>query len=387
MSLTARLSAKFEASDEIVKVAYMALGLCSFTIIWDHFALKVPYTVSYFAMKLPLLFFLVWPVESKIQTVVRYRHALFFFFAIVYSTIGMIYIHPSYYFAFLQFYFASAVFCPFGSPGYRATFFIGIFMFALSLFLSRELDYVKEGMTAKPDIAMAMIMVFFASWALMNIVAKMRAKTTLIREQFASLGKSSSFLVHEIKSPLERVRQSAKNHQVPAEFLREFERLYSVLTTVEILAFKKSKTPKQENVLLLPKIEAVADNLKPLIENWQISLKVQIPPAQALLANSNMLELLLKNLLKNSIEAVVALPIDQRTISISSVDGRFSVVNPYRSSAPLDARRLVEPGFTTKSNLTNQGIGLTLCKEVCELMGWKLDLKITDGQFCAQVQV
>lgn len=212
---------------------------------------------------------------------------------------------------------------------------------------------------------------------IMNSITPILTLTTAIRRGFISDGKVK---------PLESISVGNVNDAVESAAVIE-ERGKAMITFVE--KFKNLTTPPALKISLFSiencfrKIEVLF--AKEFIAN-SIEFKVQItPPDLMLCADEGLVEQVLINLVKNSLEAFSGLP---GTISLSVklkenskiilqvVDNGCGIPSEYLDS-------IFVPSFTTKENGT--GIGLSLSKQIMQLHQGDISVESREGFTCFEL--
>ena len=204
-------------------------------------------------------------------------------------------------------------------------------------------------------------------------------------EQLAAVGRLSARMAHEVRNPLgaitlnvdmlaEIVRACPGPAMGEAQDLlrgiREELRGLAVLTDEYRVAARLPR-PKLEDDSLNDLVTEVVGFLRPLAERQGVWLELDLDPTlPALRFDRDLLKQALRNLIKNSLEA---LPRGGRIGVRTGCDGHAVVIavsDDGPSIASEVAERLFEPFFTTKPRGT--GLGLSIAREVAREHGGEL---------------
>jgi signal transduction histidine kinase len=210
----------------------------------------------------------------------------------------------------------------------------------------------------------------------------------LHKARLATLGQTTSMLVHEIRNPLASIKFGLSDLLASVELpkrngrrlqiaLREVDRLNEMLT--DALGYVRPVRLADAPVALESLLEQVAQLLAPALEERKLRLVCELQPDCPLVrADPRQLEQVLLNLLKNAIEASpegdeVAVRLHARSTWIS-----LEVHNRGEPISPAQQQRLFEPFSSSKPHGT--GLGLMLVKRVVEEHGGGIFYSSTEAQ-------
>ena len=123
----------------------------------------------------------------------------------------------------------------------------------------------------------------------------------------------------------------------------------------------------------------------PLIEQRQLQVQVSLPEGAELLAPWNHLDMLLRNLLDNAIK--YATPGTE--LRVAWQPRQFSVWNAATLPMQTDMEHWFEPFFrdesAVQSAVDGNGLGLAICRAICQANSWKLSLDQREQGVMAKV--
>lgn len=134
---------------------------------------------------------------------------------------------------------------------------------------------------------------------------------------------------------------------------------------------------------LAPVVQAVLHEQAARLEEGHIRTTVQVDEALAVAAQESHVTLILRNLWRNSVDALAHLEHGDRHLLVqASVRGGVLEVQVRDTAAGMDAAvqaRIFEPFFTTKGT-AGTGLGLGLSRKLARLHGGELTFVSTPGQ-------
>lgn len=193
---------------------------------------------------------------------------------------------------------------------------------------------------------------------------------------FVNLGKTSTFLLHEISKPIKRITPDS------ASFHSDIEQIKETLTIAQALRNNDIKIKEPTNFKLNDLVNAGLDQYRGYIEHLQIKIKNEIPKEAEVYVDLKYFKLVLDNLIKNAIEATIEIEEkEQRLISIQYQDKTLSISNPFMTTVPLS--EIFDPIRTTKEG--NMGVGLYISNFICQNLSWKLKMATHKKIFTASL--
>lgn len=208
--------------------------------------------------------------------------------------------------------------------------------------------------------------------------------------RISTMGEMASEIAHELNQPLTAVIAYADAcldllHRGLADPARLEEILRAASAQAEragrIIHRLRSLVRRNDSTTTVADVNEAVREVAFLLESesriWQTSLKLDLDEtAPRTRADFRQLQQAMLNLLRNALDAVAAMPADQRQISVRTRSHRgnveVSVCDSGCGIAPDVAERLFEPFFTTKPD--GLGMGLSISKSIAEIHGGRLEL-------------
>ena len=138
--------------------------------------------------------------------------------------------------------------------------------------------------------------------------------------------------------------------------------------------------PTKETVDLHDLLKKVSRLMEYKAQSAGVQLQLELPPSPMYIAaDTDQLEQVLINVIKNAIEAIP----DTGTVLISTTQrpAQLKICNNGTAISPAVENQLFTPFYSTKNG--GQGIGLTLAREILTAHGWTFYLKTgEDGWTC-----
>jgi signal transduction histidine kinase len=133
----------------------------------------------------------------------------------------------------------------------------------------------------------------------------------------------------------------------------------------------------REDVDVVGVIEAALKIQAPNLDRYRVKVRRELEPLPQIVASRAKLVHILVNLIKNAVEAMRAIPEDQRCLTVKSwpdADGGLTIQVADRGEgiAPESLDRIFARGFTTKSD--GNGFGLHACADYMTQMGGRISV-------------
>jgi len=214
--------------------------------------------------------------------------------------------------------------------------------------------------------------------------------------RLSTLGEMTSGLAHELNQPLCAITTYAQtclrvidNPAYDKDKLRYG--LEQVVKQAELAGaifkrlrnFARKDELQKRTVALLDVVNEVSTLCASELTEQSVSLEIDLHCDQVyIMADPIQLEQVMLNLLRNSMDAVVTLPIERKKLNISSCEKRSGEVSVSLSDKGVGCdsevvERLFEPFYTTKPN--GLGIGLGISQSIIEAHGGRLFLESSSG--------
>jgi PAS domain S-box-containing protein len=199
-------------------------------------------------------------------------------------------------------------------------------------------------------------------------------------QRLASMGEMASIVGHELNQPLEAMgnfasaaKDFAEQNNLSmlrsslSEIQQQIQRAADILKRIKTIG--KRQTPGPSPTQLNTVAQHVLTWLAPQIHHWQARVEIRFDPALVpVLADAVLIEQVVLNLVINALQAMAALPVEQRLVEIETAQDANQVVLRVRDHGPgvKDgmASRIFDPFFTTKAE--GLGLGLNICRTIVE---------------------
>lgn len=217
-------------------------------------------------------------------------------------------------------------------------------------------------------------------------------------ERIYTISEMAVGIAHEINQPLVAIshyasackRRLSNQENIPQDVMQSLEMIVSstklaAATISPIQAFVRKQTPKKSYVVLNDLISMVVNIIEHDLRSNNVQLKIliseQLPKIEV---DAILIEQVLLNIIRNSIEALQAENVIEKDITISAyVNKNHDVqIDICDSGQGLDEKTLshvFESFFTTKGS-KGMGMGLSICKSIIEAHGGLLWAKSSQGQ-------
>jgi signal transduction histidine kinase len=356
-----------------VSLHYWLLAILFAVYFWDTFVLKVSSWNYYYPFRIGTIgaVFLIAHLirKEKLKPVNGFDMTCIIWF--LYSYIGTKYLHSTYIFTFYE----GIVFISFIYTGsllrYSIIYFIGMGLALMSLQYMPEPDFVKAGFSVRHHLQLFSIIFGVLAFIVYWFFNRQREVVYKMEQKFASIGRQSAFLLHELKSPLSRFMTSNSKKDN-----RDAEYIFSIVEAVELLITYK------ENLLLVKlnweDIKTYLENeFGEMCEHYKIQLEITGFDGEGF-GHQSTIRLALKNLVKNAVEAI-AFEENQGTIKVSRQNNTIEVSNNGSVITKEKLDQLFTPFFSGKNSKTNYGIGLHFVESVVKAHNGNIGFNVEDG--------
>ena len=227
------------------------------------------------------------------------------------------------------------------------------------------------------------VLVVLGAWclALRNRTLKESLAVTRARaSHLEELGLSAAGLAHETKNPLGIIRGLAqrihKEDIGPEQVKTITESIMNEVDTASarlgrFMTYAKSMTPKVQTVMAAEFLKHIASLLQPDCDSAGIKLNTRAEPA-AIMADQDMLQQVLVNLLLNSLKASTSG--SEIEIEIRHVGSKaLLTVSDQGAGISADLMSSIFKPYTS-GHADGHGMGLAIVKRIVEDHGWKITL-------------
>ena len=232
------------------------------------------------------------------------------------------------------------------------------------------------------------VLVVLVAWclAVRNRSLKESLATTRNRaSHLEELGLSAAGLAHETKNPLGVIRGLAQRIQkeniASEEIATISENIMNEVDTASdrlgrFMTYAKSRTPRVQSVDTTKFLEHIAELLQPDFESVGVKLNVQ-SASVAILADPEMLQQVLVNLLLNSLQASPAGSTIEMRVELDGDRARL-IINDHGAGIPENVRSDIFKPYRS-GHSGGHGLGLAIVKRIVEDHGWKITVDSAAG--------
>lgn len=226
--------------------------------------------------------------------------------------------------------------------------------------------------------AVLMFLGLFFSWLLyrfqQNNLHQVRTFEQLLASEHeaAALGRTTATIAHEIRNPLNAINMGLQRLRLESNNLdEEQEELIGAMNeavqrtsaiVAELQRFTRPLQPVLIDIDLNKQLRKILTLYAMPMQQQQIDLSVQYAESVQLLADKNLINELLENLIKNAVEAQPKGGAIDLTVTDLGDAVALQMDNKGFTLEPSESSRLGEPYFTTKTRGT--GLGLALCRRI-----------------------
>lgn len=193
--------------------------------------------------------------------------------------------------------------------------------------------------------------------------------------------------LHEIKNPLSTIKLICDNERTKTttKILVELTRVNNYMEQVLYYA----RSADVENDYMIKEIQLSESVSKVLIKNKQLLIenrtKVRLEQCtHSVLTDEKWLEFIIMQIINNSVQYKVGNSLELKIYSSESNDGiEFVIQDNGIGILQSDMPRVFEKGYTGKNgrNSNNStGLGLYLCKKLCDKLGISINIESQNGQ-------
>jgi signal transduction histidine kinase len=358
-----------------IKFAWWTASFMILVLFWDHYILKIDTSnLGYILVKgitiSSLIFMGLYCYIKKEVTWQQEAYGILFY---LYSLYGMAYLDMTYSFSFIEAFFIISIGARTTPLKFCIVSSVGLVGFLIGHYYAREPLFVALGQSYKPHSVLVTFIFFVSAFLIHFMIARQQNIINELNAKFALVGKQSSFLMHEIKNPLNRVVANAEedmSEQIMQDIRRDSQKISALVNSVEILIHD----PKSlVGTFTHFDWRDIGDNLFLDFNSYLSSMNIKCnfsELAGSFYGNQPLLYQLLKNHIVNAIEAIGFNTNQTSEIKISvepKGDRILLVATNTNSTIPKkDLERIFEPHFTTKKRGLNKGLGLALAKNIVE---------------------
>lgn len=218
-------------------------------------------------------------------------------------------------------------------------------------------------------------------------------------ETAATRGRFYAAASHELRTPLQALtghlevalsrRRDAAEYQIAlSEAHAQAERLTALVQDLLLLNQLDADTSRPPGVLLDVADMCVSESapLRSLADERGLTIELSLPDAYEMVAPWNHTTMLLRNLLENAVK--YATPGGK--VRVQLIQSTLTICNDCEKVEGWDTDKYFEPFFrpdaSRNSETGGNGLGLAICKAICENNGWRIVLEQKASGVCVTVQ-
>jgi signal transduction histidine kinase len=349
-------------------------SILSAVVLWDYFALGIVPTWHYAVVKTYTIggsFLAAYLTKKDVKLdYVQIGYSVIFY---AYCFYGLSILDMSYHYAYIEGFMFFCIMFGISFKRFSYTVAFGYLSFLLALYLASEPSYIAQGESYKPHALVSTTILAAVSLVLYRFITGYRIQILKLNEQFALIGRQSSFLMHEIKTPLSRVVRRVEAMEPDLridEIRRDSHRISSIVLGVETLISNPKTFRKTFQDFTWDELDqSLQLDFSGFFEHSDIKFQTYGFEGRGF-GNKHLLYQVLKNLTTNSIEAISkqATGPQEITVKLEKTPASIAIIHENTGSSipPHIITQIFEPLFTTKSQTENRGLGLTLVKTIIE---------------------
>ena len=205
-------------------------------------------------------------------------------------------------------------------------------------------------------------------------------------EKFATLGKVSGGIAHEIRNPLNAIKTSAyyllnANNASPEKVEEHLQRIDRQVSMIDNVVTALSDVAKMPEANLTP--VSIQSTITSAVESVSfpsdVEVVIELPEdLPEVLADDNQIEIAFKNLLRNARDAMHGGGTIKVAADVNEEEVMFHVTDTGTGISPENLQQILEPLFTTKAR--GMGLGLSITLAIVEKNRGKLKVNSELGK-------
>lgn len=379
---------KIPNTNEYEQRTYFVISLLVASVAYyDLLVVKIPPTPSYFLTRLAFILLpYLYAHFFKNSKFGQFNNEFFMFNYFNYSFFYSYFYDYAYIIAFAQFALGMAGLITISRRLYNYLIFYGVVLTYTAIYSSPKFDNHPSNYDIQAVYANSMFYVFLVSYFVYHRSIKVREEAQQQELVFADIGKKLSVVLHELQGSLRNISNTAFAPDTSKDLqdIQEISRLINVLTSssqpTHKTEFKASKlideTLEQHFAYTEHyNIQVSSNLLHDDIDNDPLAFKI-----------------IVKNIIKNAIEATVELPEQQRKIDLfmqdSADDNKLNLIiqNSFAGNIK-NINEIKKPFVTTKKNITNRGLGLYIIDILAKSADIELCIKAEANTFSVSLRL
>lgn len=364
-------------NNDVLRISNLnyAFGAIVFAVtFWGVYGLKVPNIIEFLVYKFSFLL-LFWGQAylvriKKIST--NWSLDISCNAIYIYAYIGTMFFHSTYIFAFYEGLALSCFFYQGSIVRYFFQALFGVSLTIITLNFMPEPEFVKAGYSINQHLKVMTIVFGALSVVIYWFFNRQRELIYQKDQKFASIGRQSAFLLHELKSPLCRFMLSNDKKDN-----RDAEHILSIVEGVELLITNK------ENILFdsfsWDEVkEYLSSEFAEMAQHYKVDFCLNGLEGMVR-GHKSTIKLALKNLIKNAFEAIIFSE-SPRIVKVTRHQNEVLIQNNGPGITKEKIKQLFNPFESGKQNKNNFGIGLHFVENVVKVHNGSISVD-TDGEW------
>lgn len=208
-----------------------------------------------------------------------------------------------------------------------------------------------------------------------------------VEDDYRKLKEYTENMAHEIQTPLAILRNKTDNliedenlmqsHSKTVKSINnEINHLSKLSSTLKLLTkIENNEYSNRKEILTKPVIEDHVEKLRELAGLKSIEIKLQLNPIHVIHLDPFLLEIILKNLLRNAI----LYSFQNSTITVETTKKTLTISNQGEASS-IKSENLFKRFSKGNTNKSSLGLGLAIVKKICEINQLQIKYKYYNTQ-------
>lgn len=360
----------FNSESTALRVVLFSSLMIAYSIYFDVNDLKIEPSFFYYSQKIFFCLFPIYFLKKVKKLNIDFKVLMICLIYIVYSILHTYLISINYMISSLQvtLVFTSILFLD--KIYYFSTFLFLTIGTTLAIFYSPSIaGFGQYGVDAR--------FLYINDFLSLQILSTIIYFTTVIPRinilkedlKFSHLGKASSFIIHELQKPINRLMENTSSNEDVID-------LQNTLSLAKKIQINSKSEFKFEEIDFCEVVNKVITKYQNFISLLKIDI-VFDDQLVKIISDRNTLITITDNLIRNAIEANMAVNEGERWINLKSDQYKITITNPFVNM--ISESDLFLPMKSSKEG--NMGVGLYFCKSLAESMQCSVTAKIIKKKF------
>jgi two-component system, OmpR family, phosphate regulon sensor histidine kinase PhoR len=231
----------------------------------------------------------------------------------------------------------------------------------------------------------------YANGRYLNCYLSFIGKNDYLVEITPIIQQDISHTTHELKRPIQNIKALAETLLMGAkdekelceEYLkrlsRETDRLSSLVQDILSLSRLKNlhNSINKSSISLYKSVEGILENIESKAEERKIKLRNLVPQDFSILAEKELLEHLLENLIDNALNYNVP----EGSLTVVAENDFIEIIDTGIGISETEKEKIFDQFFRVNhQNSQGSGLGLSIVKSIVDLHGWQIEVKSFPGK-------